>query len=575
MKILSNLIISGGWLRPNGDAAQVGDSVRLYLDDGTEIVGTIEFPIAVVNCGQDRTYRVAYDREEIIRAGDVIDGVILDSNSLLEEQIEVLEERVEILETQNGVSTAETEIALGSAGEVLDSYLETVLEDSGNGMVLAEYTIFKNADNEPINVYTNAGATVPALLNGDVIESFKDPVSGSRWVRFQGTSVLRFDDDGRPYAELTGASFGAQDDIEGVTALWSVFKKGNATNSNGLLGYNIGPAYWGTWGPTEANGIGLGFAIAGGNTNGLEASRDTIANDESRLTTGPRLEAGFIYDGQINYSVNGRNWKAADSLGIESGIVNVIGFNAGQSIFALTGNLYGFGMSKSPVNLTSIDKINSKFANDIGLVTTSAKRRLIVTTGTSMDAPDGTAGPNNSIADYIQRGLGNKWRVENTAIGGAQTPELMEWNREAMYDRTQPKICYIGGIYNQIAGVAEDRTAEASLASHHEYYLQLKALGYTVFNRTLYYRADLDGVTGAVSIPEFARRVDFINEIWLQKSSIGYYHDVIEDMTQDELIMDPLNAAYRPDLVHGSALWTARVANVYDIPTIKKFVLNK
>lgn len=79
MKILSNLIISGGWLRPNGDAAQVGDSVRLYLDDGTEIVGTIEFPIAEVNCGQDRAYRVAYDREEIIRAADVIDGVVLDS----------------------------------------------------------------------------------------------------------------------------------------------------------------------------------------------------------------------------------------------------------------------------------------------------------------------------------------------------------------------------------------------------------------------------------------------------------------------------------------------------------------
>lgn len=94
MKILSNLIISGGWLRPNGDVAQVGDSVRLYLDDGTEIVGTIEFPIAEVNCGQDRSYRVAYDREQIIRAGDVVDGVVLDSVAEIIQQFDELKKEI-------------------------------------------------------------------------------------------------------------------------------------------------------------------------------------------------------------------------------------------------------------------------------------------------------------------------------------------------------------------------------------------------------------------------------------------------------------------------------------------------
>lgn len=91
---LYNLVISGGLQRPNGNEAQVGDTVRLYLDtvanpDFPETIqGVIENPIAKVNCGQDRSYVIEYDEEFTVRVCDVLDSMIIDPISLLREEVD-------------------------------------------------------------------------------------------------------------------------------------------------------------------------------------------------------------------------------------------------------------------------------------------------------------------------------------------------------------------------------------------------------------------------------------------------------------------------------------------------------
>lgn len=160
MKILSNLIINGGWLRPNGDAAQVGDSVRLYLDDGTEIVGTIEFPIAEVNCGQDRAYRVAYDREEVIRAGDVIDGVVLDGLGNLEARIETLESISQNLIYLSSYVESDTDLSLdgNTVGEDVSSLVQTVLNKAIDSSLNLIWDVSITA--KGLRIYSNTTITV-------------------------------------------------------------------------------------------------------------------------------------------------------------------------------------------------------------------------------------------------------------------------------------------------------------------------------------------------------------------------------------------------------------------------------
>lgn len=91
MKTLSNYVVKGGLKRPNGDDAQVGDSVRLYLDTvanpdfPSTIIGEIVYPIAPTNCGQDKAYSIEFEAEFTLRACDVVDAVVLDCCTLLEE----------------------------------------------------------------------------------------------------------------------------------------------------------------------------------------------------------------------------------------------------------------------------------------------------------------------------------------------------------------------------------------------------------------------------------------------------------------------------------------------------------
>lgn len=463
----------------------------------------------------------------------------------------------------------------GAGASVLDRYLDSVKEAAGNTTAaLSCYIPIANDSGAPINVYTDAGATTPATVGSNVL-TIKDPVSGLVWTRFSGTSTLGLNGQGLPVLNCVAAAFGATTDLTNVTAFWAVSKKSNVLASNGLLGFNVGPNFFGLWDTDSASGFGLGFAIAGGSTNGAETERDTIANNESRALTSLRLHTGFIANDHIHYSINGRVWKSNGNSGVTSGSINVIGYNAANSAFFFTGELAAIATATGKLSLNFIDTINARLGKTFKLPITSSYRRLLVEIGTSMEAPDGTAGPNNSVADFVQRELGDGWRVENTAVGGAQTPELMAWNRERFYDNTKPKMCFIAGIYNQMAGLGADRTADASLASMRAYYLQLKALGFQVFTRTVPYRADLTGITGAVTIAEFYTRVDYVNAKLLDSNALGFYHDGIIDMTEDALIMDPYNATYRPDLVHGSALWTERVAEVYVVPFLRRLLLDQ
>lgn len=94
MKKLNNYIVDGGLLRPNGDEAQIGDSVRLYLDNDVVVNGTIDFPIAKVNCGDSRAYTIEYDYESIIRSCEINDSIVIDDTVLLDERISVLETEI-------------------------------------------------------------------------------------------------------------------------------------------------------------------------------------------------------------------------------------------------------------------------------------------------------------------------------------------------------------------------------------------------------------------------------------------------------------------------------------------------
>lgn len=101
MKILRNFVVTGGLLRSNGDQAQVGDTVRLFKLDGSDFEGIIKFPISPVNCGNDRSYIIEYENEDIIRVCDLEDGgVVLDCCVLLQERLDALEARVTELEAQ-------------------------------------------------------------------------------------------------------------------------------------------------------------------------------------------------------------------------------------------------------------------------------------------------------------------------------------------------------------------------------------------------------------------------------------------------------------------------------------------
>jgi hypothetical protein len=88
MKKLSNFLVGGGLFRANGDPAQVGDSVRLFLDTRTfpaypeSIVATIGNPIAVVNCGEDVVYVLEYTETFTLRTADILNGVVLADNDI-------------------------------------------------------------------------------------------------------------------------------------------------------------------------------------------------------------------------------------------------------------------------------------------------------------------------------------------------------------------------------------------------------------------------------------------------------------------------------------------------------------
>lgn len=92
MKTLRNFIVTGGLLRSNGDEAQVGDTVKIYTYDEVEITGVIQFPIAEVNCGKDRSYIIEYEGDTV-RVCDIVDGgVVLDCCALLDIRIDELDE---------------------------------------------------------------------------------------------------------------------------------------------------------------------------------------------------------------------------------------------------------------------------------------------------------------------------------------------------------------------------------------------------------------------------------------------------------------------------------------------------
>lgn len=122
MKIVRNVIISGGLLRSDGSPAVVGDSVRIYLEDGNDIVVQIT-AVSEVNCSYDRIYSFSYNYPTIIRACDVVDGgEVLDCCG-------VLSARMDILEGVNGRA-----IPIWNTTQLINQYL-TISGTTGNEVI--------------------------------------------------------------------------------------------------------------------------------------------------------------------------------------------------------------------------------------------------------------------------------------------------------------------------------------------------------------------------------------------------------------------------------------------------------
>jgi len=97
MKTLRKLKIRGGLLLAGtGVPAAVGDQVTMYLDVDANpdfpdsIVGVIQHPVVIVDCGSSVEYSVEYDEADLtgallLRPQDVVDTVLVTQGDILDE----------------------------------------------------------------------------------------------------------------------------------------------------------------------------------------------------------------------------------------------------------------------------------------------------------------------------------------------------------------------------------------------------------------------------------------------------------------------------------------------------------
>jgi len=443
------------------------------------------------------------------------------------------------------------EAALTDAEATLDAYLESIKPAPA---LMFEFRTH-NGDKVPVNMFQDYAGAVPATTAGHPVKMIEDPVSGLQARDFGTTPTLQFDTDGYPVVRLVAGAYSFWDPVAndfklmtGVKSVWAISKK-NAVSAKYAL-VTKSDAFSGLW-ETASAGDGQGFAILGqGSTD--ESRPETIANNES-MARARKLHNGFIYAGNANYACNGRLWHKFVAID-PTASVNNIGFNnlAGG---LYEGDIYSIALSADG-NPAAIDKVSSRLGALYNLAITSLFRPLIVCTGNSITVGAQTTGNNNTYPDQLQRWLDvrndRRWRTENVAVGGWQTPQLTAADYEGRYWSPVQKYCVFWEYSNQIAGTTGDRTVEAALMSGREFYLAKKAEGYIVIALTVIRRNEMGSPppAGTVTIAEHARKADEVNAALRAPGAIGYYQDYLVDVAADPRFQNPDNATYYADHVH-------------------------
>lgn len=102
MKRLNLVITPALYQYPGGPEAQIGDSIKLFLDTSANpafpdfVTGTIVTPLVKVSCGQKTSYLIEYDETDLLGAAaylrpyDVVDVQVLSPVALLQSQFAAL-----------------------------------------------------------------------------------------------------------------------------------------------------------------------------------------------------------------------------------------------------------------------------------------------------------------------------------------------------------------------------------------------------------------------------------------------------------------------------------------------------